>query len=124
MSHYTDTHYTDTHYTDTHYTDGYKIPITPTEVKFIFPIIPTAIMPTYLLIFYLHKHGNFRAICSRIYSHYTDTHYTDGYKIPITPTEDFTHYTDTHYTDIASNYLSTQTWKFPSNLFANFPKIG
>ena len=30
-------------------------------------------------------------------SHYTDTHYTDGYKIPITPTEVkliFTHYTD------------------------------
>ena len=36
-------------------------------------------------------------------SHYTDTHYTDGYKIPITPTEVkliFTHYTDINYTDI------------------------
>ena len=46
-------------------------PITPTGIKFplrrqkILPIIPT-----YLLIIYLHKHGNFRAICSRIYSHY------------------------------------------------------
>ena len=49
---------------------------------------------------------------------------------PITPTDIkfplrrqklnlFSHDTDTHYTDIPSNYLSTQIWKFPSNLFAN-----
>jgi hypothetical protein len=36
------------------------------------------------------------------YSHYTNTHYTDTQKNPITPTKrifNFSHYTDTHYTD-------------------------
>ena len=95
-------------------------PITPTDIKFplrrqklnLFSHDTDTIIPTYHLIIYLHKYGNFQAICSRIYSHYTDTHYTDGYKIPITLTEDFIHYTDTHYTDIPSNFLSIHA-KFP-----------